>query len=477
MNTIINFVIAILILGSTCTLRAQWSPEISLNSGINEGYIWPRMSATSNGVYVIWGNSATDRIHGISVDKGIPGQQLILNQNTDRAFITGWASTEISAYQDKVAVVYKSENAQTGSSFIIFSEDGGKTFSAPRVAIDGNDILHRFPAIHIDDSGLYVSFMRFETNFLEPQYDLRHFDSPAVDSFEDVGISESVPGEVCDCCVSAITGNEDKVTVLFRNNDDNFRDIYAAVASKSQLKFNTLADLNAATWQIFSCPSTGADGMMSGDQLHAVFMSQHTGSQIVYLSSLNTIDGTVEVDRKLLKNSSLAFQNFPRMAGNGDTIGVVMQGAEGRNQNVYFTYSTTGTEGLGDTLMLLSTNSSGRQVNPDIAFQDGKFHMVWQDNSTALVMYRTFDPSGLTTQTVTPTIEKLSVYPNPVMDKLSVLTESNFSTYNVIDLQGNVVRSYEVGNTLNIADLESGLYILKVTDNKGSQSAIRFIKQ
>ena len=56
---------------SGLSLSAQWGPEIALNGGINEGWLWPRITTVENGTYVIWGNSASNSIHGVTISEGV----------------------------------------------------------------------------------------------------------------------------------------------------------------------------------------------------------------------------------------------------------------------------------------------------------------------------------------------------------------------------------------------------------------------
>ena len=130
----------------TFTLAAQWSQEINLNTEPGQGHLWPRLQMTSEGAFVIWGHGSSGIIFANQVVDGMPlSNALALNKDHTRAFITAWASTEISADGPNIAVVYKAENAQTGSSYLIRSNDGGASFSDPIEIINGDSILHRFP--------------------------------------------------------------------------------------------------------------------------------------------------------------------------------------------------------------------------------------------------------------------------------------------------------------------------------------------
>ena len=68
------------------------------------------------------------------------------------------------------------------------------------------------------------------------------------------------------------------------------------------------------------------------------------------------------------------------------------------------------------------------------------------------------------------------VYPNPVQDLLNISSELNEFTVEIIDLTGKVV--YEAKNKfqLNVSNLLSGVYLIKITSENGQKTS-RFIKQ
>lgn len=61
------------------------------------------------------------------------------------------------------------------------------------------------------------------------------------------------------------------------------------------------------------------------------------------------------------------------------------------------------------------------------------------------------------------TTDLLHIYPNPVKTSLFINYDMKNSPYEIIGLEGNIVKKgYFVNNSINISDLENGIYILKI---------------
>lgn len=81
------------------------------------------------------------------------------------------------------------------------------------------------------------------------------------------------------------------------------------------------------------------------------------------------------------------------------------------------------------------------------------------------------DPVGETLSSKKIDVEGFGIYPNPVKDILFLNIPNDLSVeqVKVMNLQGNIVASYNVGNTtkINVSDLSTGVYILEVIADKG----------
>jgi len=71
-----------------------------------------------------------------------------------------------------------------------------------------------------------------------------------------------------------------------------------------------------------------------------------------------------------------------------------------------------------------------------------------------------------------------SMYPNPVLTILNIDNTSDVSQIDVFDATGRMVRTVEVTTaqvTIDVADLQAGVYIVVVHNEKGIQTS-KFVK-
>ncbi|MFV0304843.1 MAG: choice-of-anchor J domain-containing protein [Moheibacter sp.] len=66
-----------------------------------------------------------------------------------------------------------------------------------------------------------------------------------------------------------------------------------------------------------------------------------------------------------------------------------------------------------------------------------------------------------------------SVYPNPVVDDFNIQLSEKFNqnaSISVTNLAGQIVKTFEVANSYSITELPKGVYILKITDGKNTET-------
>jgi Neuraminidase (sialidase) len=70
-------------------------------------------------------------------------------------------------------------------------------------------------------------------------------------------VYQSPFGSVCECCKPSASFGEKGITVMFRNNLDNFRDLYIVTSTDGGNNFSKATKLGTGTWKINGCPMDG----------------------------------------------------------------------------------------------------------------------------------------------------------------------------------------------------------------------------
>jgi hypothetical protein len=84
--------------------------------------------------------------------------------------------------------------------------------------------------------------------------------------------------------------------------------------------------LDGTNWNVSMCPSSGPDGYVAGDSIRYVWMSGAVSGSKVNICSA-ALNDLATGNRRMVHpgQTSANSQNFPRIAGAGDTLGVVWQ--------------------------------------------------------------------------------------------------------------------------------------------------------
>lgn len=68
------------------------------------------------------------------------------------------------------------------------------------------------------------------------------------------------------------------------------------------------------------------------------------------------------------------------------------------------------------------------------------------------------------------------IYPNPVSDLLQVHSKKIISSLQILDFNGRILKRIIARTSINISDLNSGVYLLGVENEKGQMTIRRFLK-
>jgi hypothetical protein len=470
------------------TVLIQTSAQSNINWGMgmnvsNNSYsnMHPRivMNAAGNPL-VIWGRMSDQRLFLSRWNGSSFGTPVNISGNLTIA-TAGWQGPDIAAKGDTIYVVMKeTPEADTSSHvYLIRSFNGGATFSAPtRVDYIGDSIC-RFPTVTIDASGNpIVAFMKFNTNFGEARWVVCKSTNYGSSFSMDTKASgwSGMNAECCDCCPGGIVSSGNNVAMIYRDKYSNMRDNWVGMSSNGGASFTNGWNIDQNNWMIMMCPSSGPDGVVIGDTLYSTFMNAGSGNEVVYYSATSLSTSSTAPTRPLTATIPATFQNYPRIDKKGSALAVVWkQNVNGQDQ-LPIRFTTNMNAGLPT---MYDTVDLGDIANADVVVGNGTIFVVWQDDNSGTVKYRsgTFTPFNSVGDL--PSEQNIfSVYPNPASGSFTVeMKNQGKAEFDLVNAIGQVVTSGSInGKTkVDLSNLSSGAYFIRVTTQTGvySQKIIR----
>lgn len=472
----IAIILLILPLGVFGQNRLVWEAPLEVNSDVTKGWNRPKIALTTGGVpIVMWGKANNREVYLARWDGEGFGSPVRVTPEGMNAFVQNWAGPSMDARGDTVFVAFKSQPENEGFVYTVRSVDGGKTFGDTVRVSDWN--YTRFPEVSVLPGGdPVVNYMNFESGFLEPHYSVAVSNDRGMTYGDNVDVSAGAAGEACDCCPGFVLAEKDRIITLFRNNDNNLRDMWATVSIDGGKSFDRGADIDANNWEIGSCPSSGADGVTEGDSLLAVWMSGASGYSRINIGKVDLGNIGVGLNAELTPGST-ANQNYPKVAGSGRQVVVVWQEANSGSLNILARASTSGIRGVLDSPTdTVNLPLTGSRQNPDIASDGDVFHVIWQDNRNRKVMYRRGRISGSSGLPSHSTEHRREIYPNPSTGIVHLTGSSQIEDIAVFTSNGVPVQVDFEGDKLDLSPLKNGVYLVEIQDQNGGRIVHRMIK-
>lgn len=450
-----------------------WSEEYTV-ADISYGYYWPRLVlAKGNQPVVVWGNNSDKAFYSARWNGNGFHEPVRVTPDGIEGYVSKWTGAEIAASGDTVFIVYNTQPFDAGHCYLQRSVDGGLSF-ADTVRMDYLvDSYARFPAVTIQPGGDPLAiFMKIAPNDVDPQYVVLN-STDGGQSFEPyVEAGLLVNGEACDCCPGFVLSDAGKNLFMFRNNEQDIRDIHVVMSPDGSDNFTMAAQIDHTNWNTNYCPATGPDGLIIGDSIYSAWKSSADGKNRVYIGSVSIDSLTPGYNRKILADvPANANQNYPRMAGSNDTLGIVWQESHSGTSNVLFAYTSNGIENLSTVPDTISFSAAGIQKNPDIDFFNGIFYMAWQDDNAHIVKFRMASFNGLSGRSeMDIRNDYINLYPNPVTDKLllSCPYTNDVIQVRIRDVHGNMLEKKVMFNgklEFSFKKYASGLYIIDLYGN------------
>ncbi|MGZ5242768.1 MAG: T9SS type A sorting domain-containing protein [Bacteroidia bacterium] len=451
--------------------QITWQNAIDI-SGETGHNMHPRMSLDGKGnPMVIWGNMDDESVMFTRWNGSSFNTPKKLNPEGFTVATASWMGPDIASKGDTVYVVLRQTPETTDTSkhiFIFTSFDAGQNFAGP-VQVDFiGDSLSRFPTVTVDEKGNpVVAFMKFNKSFMESKWVVARSEDYGKTFFMDVKASgySGMEAEVCDCCPGAIINSGTTTALLYRDNLKNIRDIWVGISTNSNKSFPAGFNIDKNKWLISSCPSSGPDGIITGDSLYSVFMSGGSGKVRTYLSKSSVKDASSSIVTRFTGEINLlGQQNFPRISSYNKAAAIVWRQSVGGVAHLPIMFTTDITKGFPSAYELVDVADV---TNTDVAVGKDNVYVVWQDDKFGTVKLRSGSYSS-SPNSINENIKDnlFTIYPIPATNAFTVnLTNRNCDII-ITDILGRTVYSLlniaENKIEIGTATWKKGLYMITV---------------
>lgn len=463
-------------------VNLTWSDQVIVNEDTDLGFTRPKIVLVNgNTPVVMWSRLGNWDVHVSRLEGNSFSNPLKITPEGMRVFSQNWAGPDMASNGNRIIVTYKSQPESLGFVYTVSSFDGGLSFLDTVRVSDVS--LSRFPSVSIDPNGNpHVAYMRFEPGFLDPHYAVVNSTDGGKTFGSEVNATASASGEVCDCCPANIFSTHDNIYLLFRNNDNNIRDVWISVSNNDGSSFNINNDVDTSDWIINACPASGPVGIQDKDSVLFVWMSGETDASRIHLGTTDKNNyGTgvnTPISKGLSKNTN---QNFPKIAGEWGNVGVVWQQSEAGKFYIMFRASQSGANGL----MFAKTdtvNVGGAPSNPSLVYKNGTFHITWQDNNRKKVYYKSATMNNVTDLSDKSIRSKISLFPNPTTNKLTLKFSESYKsgTVSIRNSIGQIVLIRDITDDAQMdidLDCPSGLYSLEVHSRNRETAFMKVVIQ
>ncbi|SFB04250.1 Por secretion system C-terminal sorting domain-containing protein [Flavobacterium swingsii] len=133
---------------------------------------------------------------------------------------------------------------------------------------------------------------------------------------------------------------------------------------------------------------------------------------------------------------------------------------------------------IGNSPYNLATTASNfvlgsSNISATLAIDDLKiFNYVLPTNDiTSLYVYNTLSSPDFSQNNL-----KVAVYPNPVSDILNIETETEIKSVEIYNLQGQKIKT-ALSKQINVSDLASGIYMVRIEDTNNAVETKKIVKQ
>ena len=200
-------------------------------------------------------------------------------------------------------------------------------------------------------------------------------------------------------------------------------------------------------------------------------MNAATGSPKVYFSSSSITNMQPTFVQQLSGNTD---QNYPRISKYDSALGVVWKETVSGENKALFRFSTNINSGLS---LVFDTIANSGVANVDIAISNGMVYVVWQDDFSGTVKFKSGSYTSTTDIKNGNDSRSIQLYPNPVNDFLFIVDFAPFTHYRLFTSTGQLLKKELIAKCIETHTLKSGLYWIELESKQGNKQVFRFVKQ
>lgn len=365
----------------------NWGTHTTVNTAA-DGYGRPRIVLTVNdSPFIIWTKESTPKSIKAVKWNGTAFSAVYDIVGADLA-PTGFIGPEIAAKGDTVYIIFESQLHNNHVIYLKRSFDGGLTFSDTiRVSDDSDSHKFAMPNVAVrEDGNPLISYMECLPSWTDWKQVVKTSFNFGMSFSAATDVSALAPGEPCDCCQSTMVTNGNNVYLLFRNDVNNVRNSYIAKSDDDGQTFTVTQDLDDMNWVLSSCPTSSPVGVVNSDSIMVVRRSGASGVNELYVSNVHK-DNLQKSYYQTIDPIGFGLQDNPEVVAAGNIVAVVWKDNRNNNTDCFLSYSTNGVAVLSGSVSLTDSTTFGHKKNPDIAYADGTFHMVYTATSQHAIVY------------------------------------------------------------------------------------------
>ena len=390
---------------------------------------------------------------------------------------------DIAAWGDTAYIVFFTTDSKC---YCVHSYDAGMSWS-DTVRID--HILTRkayTPNVEIDRTGNpVILFESSDSNILvnNAQMVCRSYDGGNSFTMEQP-VNLNVTAEPCECCPPELLINDSMVYAIYRNNDNNVRNIVMTISSDSGMTFPVVSEVDQTNWTLSGCPTAGADAGFYRDSVAMIWKSANK----IWIGCGHAQTG-MEGPYQLLEPSLAASvqQRHPVIETGGDTIVYLWDDRRNSNTDCYIAIRGNGVGPVTGAFILNDTAGLadiGTQQCPHAVMSGNKIYMVYDNSPQIDIMFRVATvggPSGVAD--CEDQTGSVAVYPVPAGDAVNIrfssVAQPVVCTILIHDVSGKLVETHTVVSPeteVDISALAPGAYTLQVV-GEDFNSVTKIIKE